>query len=265
MSRITNLYYGEVDSVEFSCFIYFTTNPPIPADAEFFANVNGSWKIIFPNEINPGEYYQRIFDLQNGDNSVQIRIDYLGETFTSDPINVLVEGEEPEITPPRVPTPPVITTHDVSVTRRVPCIIEYTISTIEPVIHHWFSDDEGKTWQTIEPTYDEGLYSFTKYYSKAGEYKVYLKCMNNYWDESDDAIVKVTITKGEGDEPGYHITDTEDFVLQIAVPEAPPEPETPTLYYVVNAASYTDYSMAIQQGQKLEAQGYTVFVEQYEN
>lgn len=264
VSRISKIYYGEVDSSEYSCFIYFDTNPPIPAEAEFFLNINGSWKTVFPNEINPGEYYQRAFDLKNGDNQVQLRIDYRGETFTSDPLTVPVNNtDEPEITPPREPVPPSISASDISVMRRVPCLIKYRVATVEPVIEHSYSEDKGVSWHTIEPTYLEGEYSFSKFYSLAGEYEILLRCKNNYWDVSDPHKVVITVKKGEGDEPGYHVTDTEDFVLQIAVPEVI-EPETPTLYYVVNAATYTDRSLADNAMNNLTSKGYSVTVETHE-
>lgn len=255
MSRITEIYYNNVDSTDYSCFVHIVTSPPIPAEATFYVNVNATWIPVFPNEINPGEFYQRVYDLKNGDNEIQFRIEYEGVEYLSDKINVMVNGQVPEVLPPRVPTPPIIIAEEVSAIRRLPCKIEYAVNSDDPVIAHYYSEDGGKTWDEIQPAYQDKTYNFSLYYKLAGDYKIHLKVVDNYWDESEIVEVPITIKKGEGDEPGLIASDTEEFSLVIAVPDEP-EPEQPRIYYVINCGGYSDQSLAEKEKKKLIDNGF---------
>lgn len=257
MSRINQIYYSDVSTSDFSCYIHFTTSPIIPAEATFHVNVNNSWILIFPNEVNPGEYYQRVYDLKNGDNLIQIRIEYEGIEYLSDKVNVLVEGQEPEITPPRTPTPPTISVGDISILRRLPCKINYAVSSEDPIIAHYYSTDNGASWDEIQPAYSEtnGDFYFSLYYKIAGEYQVLLKVIDDYWDESEIATVNITVTKGEGDEPGLIACQSKEFTLSIAQDEGL-ESQVPSIYYVVNCGGYTSKSLAEKEKAKLKKNGY---------
>lgn len=258
MSRITNFYYSEVDSIEKYCIVYFDTSPPIPAEAAFMVNANNIFTPVFPNEINPGGYYQRVYGLVEGDNTVQMRIDYEGETYLSEVITVPVEKQVIEPEPPREVDPPKITVRDITIERRVPCKVEYSITSTFPVIQHLYSKDDGETWNQIEPMFipETKRYTFTEYYKVAGEYKILLKAINNYWDESEETPLNITVNKGEMDEPGYHVEQSDDFTIIIDVPDPVAPPEGARIYWVVNCANYTDESLANNALKDLKEKGY---------
>ncbi len=255
MYKITQIFYSGVDSSDFSCFINIVTYPPIPAEASFFVRVNGTWTTVFPNEINPGEYRQKIYNLNNGDNSVQFRVEYEGKEYLSETINVLVEGEVPEVVPPREPTPPIIKAEPVKGIRGLACKIKYEVYSKDPLISHMYSENGGKTWDEIQPGFDDGDYCFSVYYKYEGVYTLSLKVIDDYWDESEIYDLEVSIIKGEGDEPGTLMAETDEFVLVIAVPDEP-DTEQPRLYYVVNCGGYSDKSIAEQEKTKLMNNGF---------
>jgi hypothetical protein len=250
--NITDLSYANVSSSDRSCTIYFSTYPPVSSGATFNVIVNGARYDIFPNEINPGEYRQGIYNLKYGTNIIQVVVN----DTESDELEVLVEGQEDEVLPQRTPTPPVIYTSDVSILRRLPCKIEYRVSSTDPVIGHFYSIDNGKTWDEIEPNYLDGKYSFTLYFKKAGTHTLLLRVMDNYWDTSEDTPVEINILSGEGDIAGYITEDTESFALTIDYSDGV-ESEQPRVYYIINCGGYTSESYANDAKQKLVNAGFT--------
>lgn len=265
MLTIKKITFGNVSSKDRSCTVYFTVSEIIVGDMVAHAIVNGADSVIFPTENNPKEYSQSIGGLRNGSNTIQIKLDYLSAVAQSETITVEIEGQEPSVKPPRKETPPVITTEDVTGYRRVPCKISYSIDSEDAIIAHFLSQDEGNTWDEIHPKIEgKGRYSITLEYREAGNFTLYFKAMDDYWDTSAVATAKVNIVVEAGEEPGLIFSETELFPLVISTKDEP-EYEQPRYIYMVKVDGYSDGAMAQSVLDKIIEKGYKeAFIEEEE-